>query len=190
MGTIETYDEDQSASSRLEIWGHAVNIANYRPLVGGGFGVFGNDALYQQLTPEMHLRLNVHSIYFEVLGSHGYVGLFIFLLLGLSGLITARKIKTLTRGKEGFEDEYAFANFIQVSLIAYAVSGAFLNLAKYDFYYALLAMIALQYALVQKRLRAAHTETAKVGGAFAGDGAAKPLPAGIAMRSFLRNPAG
>src|SRR5690606_28388875 len=89
-----------------------------------------------------------------------YTGLVLFLLLGSAGLLTARKIKRLTKGREGFEDAYKFANMIQISLVAYAVAGTFQNLSTYDMYYTLLAMIALHYTLVLERLKAAGAVTA------------------------------
>ena len=152
MDTIQNYEEDASATGRLEIWGHGIRIANDSPLVGGGFGVFEHVPTYDRLSPELVTKRNVHSIYFEMLGTQGYPGLIIFLLLGIAGLRGLRNIKQLTEGVPGLENEFKFANMMQISLVAYAVSGAFQNLSTYDLYYALLAMILIQQKLLNEKI--------------------------------------
>jgi hypothetical protein len=90
----------------------------------------------------------VHSIYFEALGEHGFVGLGLFLLLGYLGLHTARKIVSQTAKDARLYWMRDLASMIHVSLIGYAASGAFLGLAYFDFYYTLLAtLVGLQFLL-------------------------------------------
>jgi probable O-glycosylation ligase (exosortase A-associated) len=194
MDTIQNYEQDQSATGRLEIWGHAIRIANDRPLVGGGFGVFDDEQTYSRLSPEMINRRNVHSIYFEMLGTQGYVGLIIFVILGAAGLAMSGNIMRRTNGVPGLEHEYKFARAVQISLIAYAVCGAFLNLSTWDLYYVLLAMIVIQRTLLEEKLasgpigEAPATELDRGAGLGLG-------PAQVAVhqhmpgRSFLRRPA-
>ena len=194
MNTIQTYEEDSSATGRLEMWGHAIRIANSRIITGGGFGVFFDNPTYDRLSPEIVTRRNVHSIYFQVLGNHGYIGLILFLMLGFAGLSMAGKIKRMTRKRPGFENDYRFGNLVQISLIAYAVSGAFLNLALFDLYYTILAMIGMHYMFLVKRLEgAAATEELPEGilrkpGLVGTFRPTTPAAAGP-KRSFLRNQA-
>lgn len=117
MDTIQNDEQGGSATGRLEIWGHAVCISNDRPLVGGGLRAFEHDRTYDRLSPEIAVRRNVHSVFFETLGTQGYIGLILFMLLGLAGFLTARKIKKLTKGNSDLKDEYIFANMIQISLV-------------------------------------------------------------------------
>src|SRR3546814_13946144 len=83
MQTIETYQEDGSALSRLEVWGFALKLTKDRPIVGGGFRVSYNDAIYLKYVPDARTGRgrNYHSVYFEILGALGYVGLAIYLAL-------------------------------------------------------------------------------------------------------------
>src|SRR3546814_119025 len=83
MQTIETYQEDGSALSRLEVWGFALKLTKDRPIVGGGFRVSYNDAIYLKYVPDARTGRgrNYHSVYFEILGELGYVGLAIYLAL-------------------------------------------------------------------------------------------------------------
>lgn len=191
MDTIQNYEQDESATGRLEIWGHGIRIANDRPLIGGGFGAFDHEQTYLRLSPEMIQRRNVHSIYFEMLGTQGYVGLIIFLSLGLAGLRMTGKISRQTAGVPGLEKEHKFAEMVHLSLVAYAVCGAFLNLSTWDLYYALLAMIVMQYSLLQKKLATGPVAaTEQVQEAAALPEATRPaLPRHMPGQSFLRHPA-
>ncbi len=191
MDTIQNYEEDGSALGRLEVWGHAIRVANDNPVVGGGFGVFGHEPTYLRLSPEMINRRNVHSIYFEMLGTQGYPGLIIFLLLGAVGLVMAGNIIKRTRGVPGLENEYKFALMIQLSLVAYGVGGTFLNLSTLDLYYTLLAMIVMQRTLLEKKLAEglvaeAATDLKQI---IASDRAEPTIPRHMPGQSFLRQPA-
>src|SRR3546814_4729539 len=75
MQTIETYQGDGSALSRLEVWGFALKLTKDRPIVGGGFRVSYNDAIYLKYVPDARTGRgrNYHSVYFEILGELGYV---------------------------------------------------------------------------------------------------------------------
>jgi probable O-glycosylation ligase (exosortase A-associated) len=87
MATIQNYEADQSAMGRINAWKMAFNMAKDRPL-GGGFDSFKEYtfALYAPDPDDVH---DSHSIYFEVLGEHGFVGLGIFLALALMTWRTA-----------------------------------------------------------------------------------------------------
>ena len=191
MDTIQNYEEDGSALGRLEVWGHAIRIANDKPVVGGGFGVFDHEPTYLRLSPEMTNRRNVHSIYFEMLGTQGYPGLIIFLLLGVAGLLMTGNIIRRTRGVPGLENEHKFGQMIQLSLVGYAVAGAFLNLSTLDLYYALLAMIVMQRNLLEKKLAEGQVaETATDLKQFIASDRTEPtIPRHMPGQSFLRQPA-
>ena len=74
MSTIETYEEDGSAMGRINAWTMAYNLANARPIVGGGFEIYTR-RMFQQYAPDPEDVHSAHSIYFQMLGEHGYVGL-------------------------------------------------------------------------------------------------------------------
>ena len=125
MATIENYQQDQSAEGRINAWKMAFNLAKDRPL-GGGFEAFqpGMFAVYAPNPGNVH---DSHSIYFEVLGEHGFFGLFLFLTLGLMVWRTASWIIRRARGDP--ENRWAadLAAMVQVSLVGYASAGAFLG---------------------------------------------------------------
>lgn len=149
MSTIETYEEDESAMGRINAWWVAWNVAMDRPVVGGGFEMF-RDWVFYKYAPDPTDFHDVHSIYFETLGEHGFVGLFLFLFLGYLGLRTARKIVRETRNEPRLFWMRDLASMLHVSLIGYAASGAFLGLAYFDFYYTLLAtLVGVQFLLAK-----------------------------------------
>ncbi|MEX2454847.1 MAG: putative O-glycosylation ligase, exosortase A system-associated [Rhodospirillaceae bacterium] len=140
MDTINTYEEDESAMGRFDAWQFAINVANDRAL-GGGFKVNTSAELWPIYNPESPEVRAPHSIYFEVLGEHGWTGLSIFLLLGVTGFFTCSRIIGRARGRPDLKWASDLAKMIQVSLVGYASAGAFLNLATFDLYYHLLAII-------------------------------------------------
>ena len=149
IATIETYELDSSAMGRINAWGFALNLAKARPLVGGGFDAFQADsfAVYAPDPEDVH---DAHSIYFEVLGEHGFAGLALFLALGLFVWRSGSWIIRHTRADADRKWARDLAAMIQVSLVGYAVSGAFLGLAYFDFYYHLIAIIVITRQLLQQ----------------------------------------
>lgn len=151
MSTISTYDEDASAMGRINAWYFAYNLALDRPIVGGGFLVFTPE-LFLDYAPDPDDFHDAHSIYFEVLGEHGFVGLGLF---GLLGWLTFRSGSWIIRAaKERPDLVWArdLAAMIQVSLVGYAVGGAFLGLAYFDLYYHFIGIIVILRQIVQTRL--------------------------------------
>ncbi len=140
MSTIQTYQEDQSANERLNAWRFAIERALEEPFTGGGYNVFvgGTDA---------------HSIYFEILGEHGFVGLGLFLTLGAATLLTGRSINRLVRGRNDLVWARDLSSMIQVSLIGFASSGAFLGLAYFDLFYHLVALMVMLNTVVLRELK-------------------------------------
>ncbi len=90
----------------------------------------------------------MHSIYFEVLGEHGWVGLVLFgTLLGLTWL----KCSTVIRQSNKQPDKLwarDLAAMIQVSLVGYMSAGAFLGLAYFDYVYHLVAVVVVVHFLI------------------------------------------
>ena len=150
MATIANYETDASAMGRIKAWQMALNLALHEPF-GWGFGAFGPQA-YLMYLPEVGARgTDAHSIYFEILGEQGFIGLALFLLLGIFAMSACARIIKQTKGQLDMQWMQTLAAMIQVSLIGYAVSGAFLGLAYFDLYYALLAIIVGMTVVLKQR---------------------------------------
>jgi putative inorganic carbon (HCO3(-)) transporter len=161
MKTIETYQEDGSAMGRLQAWGFAIKVALDRPIVGGGFRVSYNDDIYKKYVPDAVKSRNFHSVYFEVLGELGFPGLFIFLGLLIATWRCANSIIRLTRNHEELSWANDLARMIQISLVGFAVGGAFQNLAFYDLYYHIIAILFLTQQIVAKSIPSSALEQAQ-----------------------------
>ena len=141
MSTIKTYDKDESATGRLNAWWMAFNLAKSN-FFGGGFMV-SMPSLFLQYAPDPLDLHASHSIYFMVLGEHGFVGLFLYLTLWI--LIWRDAGRLRKEGQKLTETMWLshLGAMCQVSLAGYAVGGAFLSLAYYDLPYNVLVMVVL-----------------------------------------------
>jgi probable O-glycosylation ligase (exosortase A-associated) len=162
METIQHYEEDRSVTGRINAWWFAYNLAKDRPVLGGGFSVFQSREMFERYAPEPERIKNAHSIYFEVLGEHGFVGLALFLVLWIATLRTGTRIIRRTRGRDDLRWARDLAAMVQVGLIGYAVNGLFLNKAFFDLSYHLVAIMALTQVLVAKALEAAPEQAAEM----------------------------
>lgn len=151
INSIQTYEEDSSAMGRINSWYFAINMAADHPLTGGGFNTFTRK-LFLDYAPEPLNFHDAHSIYFEVLGEQGFVGLFMFLTLWFLCYRTCRNIKKQVREIESMRWAETLASMAQVSLVAYGVGGAFLGLAYFDLPYHIMAICVLCKMFVDKEL--------------------------------------
>jgi putative inorganic carbon (hco3(-)) transporter len=159
MLSIQQYDQDASSLGRINAWTAAVNLANDRPLVGGGFETF-TERVFSQYAPDPTDVHAAHSIYFQMLGDHGYVGIALFLLLWILVWRDASSIVRQTRSRSELTWAHDLARMTQVSLVGYFVGGAFLSLAYYDVPYNLLVVLVLTRVLVEREIKGLQQEGA------------------------------
>jgi len=141
MNTIQDYQQDNSALGRINAWHTAFNVASAR-ITGGGFETFSAPT-FRQFAPDPWDVHDVHSIYFEQIGEQGFIGLFLFLLLGLFAWLRARQVIQACKGNPDTKWAADLAAMIQVSLVGYATGGAFLGLSYFDLPYHLMIMVLL-----------------------------------------------
>ncbi len=167
MQTIESYEEDGSALSRLEVWRFAFEVANDRPIVGGGFRASYDDSIYLKYIPDARKGggRNYHSVYFEILGELGYIGLFIYLSLIFAVWRCGSRTIKLTRNRPELHWANDLARMTQVSLVGFAVAGAFQNLAFFDLFFHLIAILFLanQVVIAELKKDSATSEAAPAG---------------------------
>jgi putative inorganic carbon (HCO3(-)) transporter len=158
MDSIGEYQQDSSAMGRLNAWQMALNLARDRPLVGGGFQIY-DPPIFQRYAPDPEDIHSAHSIYFAALGEHGFVGLALMLVLGLFTWFDAGWIVRHTKKRPDMVWASNLALMCQVSLVCYAVGGAFLSILYFDLPYYLIAILVLLKRLVKETL--AQEEDAK-----------------------------
>lgn len=148
---------DGSARSRLNAWNYSWNLAQDYPVTGGGFGTFTHQ-LFDVYAPNVGDLHGPHSIYFQVLAEHGFVGLGLYLaLIGSCFISVHRLIKhanicgdTIVR---------AYANMLRFSIVGFLTSGAFLGRAYFDYFFSIVACLAVLEKLAFQEWAKASDET-------------------------------
>lgn len=158
MQTTENATEDDSFKGRVSMWNFASNVANDHPIEGGGFDVFYIRELGPRYMPPGFKMRAPHSIYFEVLGEHGYVGLFLFLTMLFTGYYSAGTTAKMFRSYEETRWIGDLAGMIQLSIIGYALGGLTVNIAAFDLFYHLLITVVLCRVVGDKMLEKGVTK--------------------------------
>jgi probable O-glycosylation ligase (exosortase A-associated) len=163
MGTIKTYQADESASTRLAVWQWTWDYAKDHPF-GGGFEAYRQNRIRydtvavagQGASTTVTRNVTVdksrayHSSYFEMLGEQGYPGLALWLLINVIGLWRMEILRRRYR-----EGEFAWggglAGALQHAQLIYLLGGAFVGIALQSFLYMLLgAQIGLDSYLSRR----------------------------------------
>lgn len=147
MESIKNYQQDTSAMGRINAWKFAINLADDRPIIGGGYFVF-NKKWFRVYAPEPENVHDAHSIYFEVLAEHGYPGLILFIGLLLVTWLSGSRIIRACKEMADLRWAENLARMLQVSIIGYLSSGAFLGLAYFDYIYHIIAIMIMLKVLV------------------------------------------
>lgn len=151
MESIANFQQQGSVISRINSWQFAFNMAVDRPLVGGGFEAYRNESIFWRYAPEGAWKSRaIHSIFFQVLGDQGFVGLALFLALLWTGWRAGSRIRRQTKNNPELKWAYDLASMLQVSLIAYVIGGSAAPLAYFDLAYQLLAIFVLIGLEVEK----------------------------------------
>lgn len=161
MSTLHHASRTLSAQERFRTWKFAANVALHNPILGGGFEVYEDPAMWRKYAPEGAIERAVHSIYFRVLGEQGFPGLILFLALLFISLRNCARVRRATR--DSIDDKWAFdlASMLQVSLLAFMTAGLASTSAYFDLTYQIMAVTALLRGMVEEQ----HVEAKDVSGA-------------------------
>lgn len=160
--SIANYEQDASAVGRFDAWTFAWRYALDHPILGGGFLVNIDPNIFYQYVPNAITARAMHSIYFEVLGEHGFVGFGLFMALLGSTWRGFAQVRRTCRDSAAWARD--LAGLGQVSLVAYATAGVFYNLAFFDLFY---LVVAMQVGLCQSVSH--NSEVAAADGTFFGE---------------------
>ncbi|MBX3563727.1 MAG: putative O-glycosylation ligase, exosortase A system-associated [Sphingomonas sp.] len=167
METIQTYQADASASTRIEVWKWTMAYAKDHPM-GGGFETYRqNQIRYEKVAMvddgEGHMTIKrsweidkaraYHSSYFEMLGEQGYPGLAIWLILNIVGIFRMEVLRQrYKKAEEGQQWIAPLASALQSAHIIYLLGSCFIAIAFQPFVYMLIgAQIGLDTYCARKR---------------------------------------
>jgi putative inorganic carbon (hco3(-)) transporter len=162
--TIEAYETDESANNRFAAWRTSFAVALDRPLIGGGFSAIETDKVdfrynktdwrAAESVQEKSRSRAAHSIYFQVLGDHGFIGLGLWLGIIFAAFYNLMRVIALARGHADLEWARNLARALVVSFVAYLGTGALLSMAYYDVLLCLVAITAPLRELVARTVGA------------------------------------
>lgn len=174
INTIESADEDGSFLGRLVAWKLSFIMAVEHPFFGGGFRAIQHLPTWADLSqrffsypwfytgdvlPNPTYARAAHSVYFQVLGDHGFVGLGIYLSVLASAFFKAGSIARRARRTDMQGWLPLLATMIQLSIFSFALGGAALSFAYFDLIFALFGLVVV----LEKRLLAAAGSRASAG---------------------------
>jgi putative inorganic carbon (hco3(-)) transporter len=140
-------DLDASAEQRLVAWGTAWRFVQDYPITGGGFDTLPDVNVFQRYQPRPlplgYLSTAPHSIYFQLLADHGFVGLFLFLLLIGVCFLTLYRIGRAARKIPDGQWMMYYAWMIQISILAFMTGGAFLGFVYLDVIYEMIGAVVV-----------------------------------------------
>jgi probable O-glycosylation ligase (exosortase A-associated) len=147
---------DGSAQARLVAWEFASRLAADHPVTGGGFGTFTRE-LFERYGYRSESVHGPHSIYFQVLAEHGYIGIILYLTLVASCFWSGRHAAIIGKATQN-QTLIHYANMLRFSLVAFLSSGAFLGRAYFDYYFSIVMCLAVLKKVADESLIAEADE--------------------------------
>jgi probable O-glycosylation ligase (exosortase A-associated) len=176
IGSIDDYEEDKSASGRLESWATGMRMATANPLFGVGLRQYVVGYRYYVLDPAEQPR-EAHNSWVQLAAECGFIALGAYALLVLATVVSTirvhRRLDQLPPGERRMA--WALNLSYQASLVGYLVCGFFLSMEDQEFFYLIVAMAQVLDRLTAAQVREAQTAPARTG--TPADNASVPVPA-------------
>lgn len=169
MESISQAGEDASFMGRVVAWKLSFIMATRNPFFGGGFKALENLPVWSSLTqdflsykffptgdamPDPAHAHAAHSVYFQVMGDHGFAGLIIYLTMLARAFIGARRI--VARAKIRIDTAWIaqIGTMFQICIFSFALGGAALSFAYFELMFAIYGIITvLEYRILPRALR-------------------------------------
>lgn len=187
MDTIGEAGEDASFMGRVVAWKLSFILAMNNPFFGGGFKTLEYYPMWLTLSqeffsypffytgdalPDTTRGHAAHSVYFQVLGEHGFGGLAVYVAMLVVSFRAAHRVAVKARKHAETAWIASLGTMLQLVIFAFALGGAALSFAYFEL---LFAMCGITQVLHSRVLPAALA-------AIGQDGAAKraaPTPAAV-----------
>jgi putative inorganic carbon (HCO3(-)) transporter len=158
ISTIENPQADTSADTRLIIWNWTLDYAQSHPY-GGGFYVHNTSRIVVptpgQEQPVVEIGRAPHSVYFELLGEHGWIGLALFLSIATASLLTLMRTSRRCRPVPDLAWCRDLAKALQISILTVLACGAFIGISYQPTLWNLFALSVCVSEYARRYLKAA-----------------------------------
>jgi probable O-glycosylation ligase (exosortase A-associated) len=147
INTIQNAGSDSSFQGRLAAWKVALGYAEDHLPFGAGFAGATTPQIFARYAPgeDSHAA---HSIYFEVLGDNGFVGLALYLVILFLCFWNTFVIRKRTKRNPEMAWMYDLAGMLQLMLFVFCVGGAALSFAYYDMLFISAGLLSAMRAMV------------------------------------------
>jgi putative inorganic carbon (hco3(-)) transporter len=156
VATIRSVDTDSSFQGRWMAWQVALRYAVDHFPFGAGFYAPQLPSIFNRYFPG-EIAHAAHSIYFQVLGEHGFIGLGLYLGLLITAVRGLRRLARLKLQNTDADWVHRLSQLCFSSIVAFGVGGAALSMAYYDLFIIVVCMIpplmAIADAAIEKQRR-------------------------------------
>lgn len=150
MSSIGEATQDASFMGRVDAWHINAELARAHPLTGAGLRNSYEKEIAATVDPvRAQSAKAAHSIYFEVLGGTGFIGLAVFLSIIATAFVTTLRLQKLKSDPSVDPWIAPFAYHAQISLAVFCVGGAAVSMEMWDGFYVLAALIAASARLAK-----------------------------------------
>jgi probable O-glycosylation ligase (exosortase A-associated) len=138
--SIQEFESDGSAGSRLVSWQAGWDIARENPILG--VGVRNSSLITEQYGVQEGNNRAIHSQYLQLAADSGLVGLALYLAALVAVWRSLRRTRLATREHRTDDERLAcaLANGIESSLAVFCIGAAFLSLEAFELPYLLLLL--------------------------------------------------
>lgn len=160
LSTLQHASSDESFQGRVMAWQVAFKYATDHFPFGAGFYGPQLSGIFNAYFPGATTHA-AHSIYFQVLGEHGFIGLAIYLAIVVLSFWICMQVSKKRSGSDTWDQK--LARMMQISLVAFFVGGAALSMAYYDLFIVLICLLpqlqrqAVRSSVPKTRFRAVNT---------------------------------
>nr|WP_255568770.1 DUF5935 domain-containing protein [Neoroseomonas alba] len=184
--------QEESAHTRLIVWGWTIDFANQHP-AGGGFNAYHANFIVTPGPDGVDIITEArafHSVYFEILGEHGWIGLGIFAALLAVMFFDMWRVRRASRGDPELEWLGDLARALSHAMLIFMAGGAFVGIAFYPLHYYLFAFAVCARAALQRARRGVAVAPAATDpGADPAVAASRHLPAWRIRAAGTKDPA-
>ncbi len=135
---LDEEERDASAQGRIEAWVGGLGMMEARPIVGFGFGNYGEYASYYN--PSAKPKRVAHSSFLQIGAENGVGAMICFILLIFVSMWNLQKLMRYYKNKDPTLS--AYSNMIFVSILGYSICAIFLSIEQFEPFYFLVGLTA------------------------------------------------